>query len=246
MKKIVIGISVLAIVAVAGVFVLVGNLDKIVKGAIETIGSELLGTPVAVAAVEIKLDSGSGQISGLSIANPPGYSQEKAFQMDLNRLSLNLKSLGKQPIVIDDLTIKNPIVHLEVKEDGSSNLQTLLNNIEKNSKNADKKAAEKGAESQSGSRGEPIRISFGNLAITGATVQVSVPGTNPETVVIADSVLKNAGEGSGLTPGELGSLIIGQIVSRSLETALKKSITEQVEKATKGFFDDMKSKLLPR
>ncbi len=39
MKKILIGISVLASVAVAAVFLLVGNVDKIVKGAIENRGS---------------------------------------------------------------------------------------------------------------------------------------------------------------------------------------------------------------
>lgn len=246
MRKIVVGISVLAVAAIVTVFLLVGNLDKIVKGAIETIGSELLGTPVGVAAVEITLDSGSGQISGLSISNPPGYSQEKAFQMDMTRLDLDLKSFGNQPIVIDDLTIKSPVVRLEVKEDGSSNLQALLNNIRKNSKNADKKAAEQGAESQSGSQGEPIRMAFGNLAITGVTVHISVPGTKPETVVIPDFVLKDVGAGTGLTPAEIGSLIIGRIINKSLETALKKNITEQVEKATRGFFDDMKKKLNPR
>ncbi len=245
MKKILIGISVLVVAAVVALFVLVGNLDKIVKGAIENIGSELLGTPVGVSAVEIKIDSGSGQISGLTIANPPGFSPEPAFQMDLTHLGLNLKSLGKQPIVIDDLTIKSPVVRLEVKEDGSSNLQSLMNNIGKNSKKADEKAAEQGAESQSGIEGEPIRMSFSNLAVTGVTVHVSIPGNEPESIVIPDIVLKNVGAETGLTPGEIGSLIMGEIIRKSLETALKKKFTEQVEEATKGVFNDLKSKLMP-
>jgi hypothetical protein len=246
MKKILIGFTVLVVLVVVAVFVLIGNIDKIVKGAIEGVGSELLGTPVGVTAVKIKIDSGSGQISGLTIANPTGFSPGNAFQMDLTRLDLNLKSLGKQPMVIDDLTIKSPVVRLEVKEDGSSNLQTLLNNIEKNSKKADQKAADQGAESQSGTEGEPIRMSFGNLAVTGVTVHTSIPGAEPESVVIPDIVLTNVGGETGLTPGELGSLVLGEIIASSLETALKKEITEQIEKAGKGLFNDIKSKLLPQ
>jgi len=241
MKKILIGIAIVACLLIVGVVFLLGNIDKIVKGALEDIGTELLGVPVKVAAVEIKLKSGSGQITGLTIANPNGYSAQNAFQMDMIRLGLNLGSLGKQPLIVDELNIKNPVVQLEAKEDGSSNLQTLLQNIEKNSAKADKKAAEQPA-SESTPRGEPIRISIGQLAITGVSVHVSVPGKEPETVVIPDIVEKNVGQDSGLTPAEIGRLIIGKIVAGSLENTIKKSITRKVEETTKGFFKDLKDK----
>ena len=51
MKKILIVFAGLAVIAVIALYLLVGNLDKILKGAIEGAGSELLGVPVTVASV---------------------------------------------------------------------------------------------------------------------------------------------------------------------------------------------------
>jgi hypothetical protein len=245
MKKIIIALAVLGLLVGIGAFFLIGNLDKIVKGALEGVGSELLGVPVAVSAVDLELKSGSGQISGLTVANPAGYKAPKAFQMEMIRLGINLGSLGKQPIVIDELDIKSPVVELEVKEDGSSNLQILLNNIKQNSARADQKAAEEQPKAEGGAKGEPIRMRFNKLAITGVTVNAVVPGQQPQQLVIPDMVLENVGGESGFTPAELGGLILGNIIGRSLEMALEKKLTEKMEEAAKGLFDDLRKKLVP-
>lgn len=239
MKKILIGISAIVVVVVLAVVFFLGNIDKIVKGALEDVGSELLGVPVKVASVKIELKSGSGQITGLTIANPTGYSAPNAFQMDMIRLGLNLGSLGKQPIVVDELKVVNPVVQLEVKEDGSSNLKTLQDNIDKNRVKADKKAV-KQTSSDAAQKGEPVRISIGKLSMSGVTVHVNAPGQEPQTVVIPDIVEDNVGNESGLTPGEIGKLIVGRIISSSLENTIKKSLLKKAGEATKGFFDGLK------
>lgn len=239
MKKILIGISAIVVVVVLAVVFFLGNIDKIVKGALEGVGSELLGVPVKVASVKIELKSGSGQITGLTIANPTGYSAPNAFQMDMIRLGLNLGSLGKQPIVVDELKVVNPVVQLEVKEDGSSNLKTLQDNIDKNRVKADKKAV-KQTSSDATQKGEPVRISIGKLSMSGVTVHVNAPGQEPQTVVIPDIVEENVGNESGLTPGEIGKLIVGRIISSSLENTIKKSLLKKAGEATKGFFDGLK------
>ena len=241
MKKILIAIAAVVVVLVVAVVFLLGNIDRIVKGTMEDVGSELLGVPVKVATVEISLKNGNGQITGLTIANPTSFSAQNAFQMDMIRIGLDLKSLGKQPLVINELNIKNPVIQLEAKEDGSSNLQALLNNIDKNSAKADKKAAEQPA-SEATPKGEPIKISFGKLAITGATVHVNAPGQEPQEVVIPDIVEENVGGETGLTPGQTGKFIIGKITAGSLENTIKKSLTKKVEEATKGFIKDLKEK----
>ena len=239
MKKILIGISAIVVVVVLAVVFLLGNIDRIVKGALEDVGSELLGVPVKVASVKIELKSGSGQITGLTIANPTGYSAPNAFQMDMIRLGLNLGSLGKQPIVVDELKVVNPVVQLEVKEDGSSNLKTLQDNIDKNRVKADKKAV-KQTSSDATQKGEPVRISIGKLSMSGVTVHVNAPRQEPQTVVIPDIVEDNVGNESGLTPGEIGKLIVGRIISSSLENTIKKSLLKKAGEATKGFFDGLK------
>jgi hypothetical protein len=245
MKKLLIGLVAFAVIGIVAIALLVGNIDKIIKGALEGVGSELLGTQVAVAAVELDLKDGVCQISGFSIANPAGYSSEKAFQMDEIRLELKLSSLDKQPLIVNELKVQNPEVRLEAKEDGSSNLQTLLDHIETNSDKADKKAAEQQPDSKNVPKGEPIHISFGKLAIIGVKVHASIPSQEPETVVIPDIVMHNVGQETGLTPAEIGKVIIGEIITKSLQATLKKKMTEKVKEATKGFLGDLEKRIIP-
>ena len=76
--------------------------------------------------------------------------------------------------------------------------------------------------------------------MTGVTVHVNAPGQEPQTVVIPDIVEDNVGNESGLTPGEIGKLIVGRIISSSLENTIKKSLLKKAGEATKGFFDGLK------
>ena len=245
MKKILIGLIGLIVIAGIALFLLIGNLDKIIKGSLEGIGSELLGVPVTVSSVKLDLKSGTGQISGFSIANPSGYQAKNAFQVDTIHLGLDLGSLGKQPLVVNDLNISSPVVELEAKEDGSSNLKTLLDNIEKNRDQADKKATEQQPEVEGAEKGEPIRISFKKLAITGVNVNAVVPGQDPVKVVIPDVVKTNVGGDTGLTPAEVGGVIIGEIIGKSLQATLEKKLTEKVEQAAKGLLNDIRNRLSP-
>lgn len=245
MKKIVIGLAGVVVLIGVAAFFLVGNLDKIIKGALEDIGSELMGVPVQVTSVELKLKDGAGQISGMSIGNPAGYSSANAFQMDVIHLGVNLNSIGQQPLRINDLTIASPVVNLEVNEAGSSNLQKILDNIEENGSKADEKAANEQPKAESASEGEPVKLSFAKLSITGVTVHVKTAGAKPQerTVIIPDIVLNDVGGTEGLTPSELGNLIFGEVISSSLKNALERKLTEKVEEAAGELMDSLKKKL---
>ena len=243
MKKILIGIAALLIVGAIALYLLVGNLDKILKGAIEGAGSELLGVPVTVASVELDLKSGMGQISGITIANPVGYKAANAFLMDTIRLGLDLSSLRKQPIVIRELNIQSPTVDLEVNEQGGSNMQTLLDNIKQNSAKTDEKAAEEQPSQEETDTKEPVKLSFTKLAITGVTVNGVVPGQEPTQVVLPDIVKENVGGTEGLTPAQVGGVIIGDIAAQSLQAVVEKKLSEKMEEAAQGLFNDLKKKL---
>jgi hypothetical protein len=243
MKKILIGIAGLALVAAIALYLLVGNLDKILKGAIEGVGTELLGVPVTVTSVDLDLKSGMGQISGISIANPPGYQAVNAFKLDNIRLGLDLSSLRSQPIVIRELNIQSPVVDLEVNEQGSSNMQTLLDNIKQNSAKTDEKAAEEQPSQEETGTTEPVKLSFTTLAITGVTVNGVVPGQEPTQVVLPDIVRENVGGTEGLTPAQVGGVLIGDIAAQSLQAVVEKKLSEKMEEAAQGLLNDLKKKL---
>ena len=243
MKKILIACAGLVVVAGIALYLLVGNLDKILKGAIEGAGSELLGVPVTVASVELDLKGGTGQISGITVANPAGYQAINAFQMDMIRLGIDLGSLNKQPIVIKELNIQSPTVELEVNEQGGSNMQVLIDNINKNSAKTDAKAAEEQPSQEETGEKEPVKLSFNKLAITGVTVNGVVPGQEPTQVVLPDMVRENVGGSEGLTPAQVGGVIIGDIAAQSLQAVVEKKLSEKVEEAAQGLLNDLKKKL---
>ena len=243
MKKILIGIAGLAVVAAIALYLLVGNLDKILKGAIEGVGTELLGVPVTVTSVDLDLKSGMGQFSGISMANPPGYQAVNALKVDNIRLGLDLSSLRSQPIVIRELNIQSPVVDLEVNEQGNSNMQTLLDNIKQNSAKTDEKAAEEQPSQEETGTTEPVKLSFTKLAITGVTVNGVVPGQEPTQVVLPDIVRENVGGTEGLTPAQVGGVLIGDIAAQSLQAVVEKKLSEKREEAAQGLLNDLKKKL---
>ena len=67
------GIVAVIIIAVAVIFfVVLGNIDGIVKNGVETYGSEITQASVTLDEVEIST-SGTGKLGGLTIGNPPGF-----------------------------------------------------------------------------------------------------------------------------------------------------------------------------
>ena len=81
-RMILVVLGVAVIVVAAAVFLLISNLDAIVKAALEKYGSEATGSAVTVDSVRISLREGSGSISGFSIGNPPGFSTPAALALE--------------------------------------------------------------------------------------------------------------------------------------------------------------------
>ncbi len=229
MKKLLIGVAVIALVVVAAVVWLLGSLNQIVEDQIEVIGSELTGVPVRVGGVGIDIKKGSGQIRGLRIGNPEGYAAANAFDMSLLRLDIDLKSLGKQPLVLDELVIDSPVVNAEINERGGSNLKEILDNVSKNTQQADAKA--KTEES-----GEPMRIAIRRLLIQGVSFTESNPFEEgePRSGTLPTIEKTNVGGGKGATPGEIGKLIIAAMGGQVAKQAAKQKATEYIDEKTGG------------
>jgi uncharacterized protein involved in outer membrane biogenesis len=118
-------VAVLLVITVAVVFIAFSNIDRIVEAAIERYGSEATQTAVLVEGVEIKLQDGQGSIAGLTVANPPGFSSPHIFSLGQIGTAIDLQSLRRDPIVIDEIVITSPQVTYEIDERGRSNVQAL-------------------------------------------------------------------------------------------------------------------------
>ncbi len=88
MKKPVITVAVVLVVAAGLGWNFLSNLDRYVAKTIEVEGTRAMGTEVRVANVSIQLRNGTASISGLTIANPEGYTHPYAFE--LNEISVEI------------------------------------------------------------------------------------------------------------------------------------------------------------
>ena len=219
-KKILIGVAVLVLIIVIGVMVLMGNLNGIVKGIIEKVGTSVTGVPVTVGVVDIKISEGSAAIRQLSVANPEGFSSKP--MLDFGELAAKLDVKGK---IINHVKIASPHILFEQKGK-TSNFQTLQDNMSKDAE--DKPKEEPAAEEQAPAEGEPTILQIDLIEITDAQVAVVsdlFEGTKNLTI---DSItfenLKGTGE-------EIGKQVISQLTAQIIEEVTNQVIQKQVEKA---------------
>ncbi|HMB70606.1 MAG TPA: hypothetical protein VKU85_14920, partial [bacterium] len=104
-KKIVVGFVGVAVLVTVGLLWLGGNLNTIVKGAVERYGGRMTETDVRLAGVNLKLRDGRGTMTGLRIRNPDGFSGEDAVSLGEITLDVDTASLTKEPIVIEEIRI---------------------------------------------------------------------------------------------------------------------------------------------
>lgn len=233
MKKnilIIIGIAVL--VVVVGIWQLLANLDSIVAGVIEESGSEVLKTDVSVSGVSIDLKGGKATIAGMTIANPPGYSNVKLFEMENIAVDLDLGSIDGEVLVINSIRIQNPKISFEGKEDGGSNMQTLMENINSSA-----------SESSDETSSDELLMIINNFELSGAHVKAISEMKPGEPTEIKLPSIKMSGIGKaqgGVTAEVVAQEITHELISTVLNAAAKAGVQKAIEKKKKGFLDKLK------
>jgi hypothetical protein len=125
MKRVLVIVVAVLIVGIIGIAVfLYNNINPIVKSAIEKNGSAILGTDVSVGSVDISLKSGRGTIRNVKVKNPDGFDGD-AFTLAEITLDIEVGSLNKDPIVVDDIRIAAPDVKVILNEKGQSNIALI-------------------------------------------------------------------------------------------------------------------------
>ena len=214
------------------VWQLFGNLDKIVAGIIEDTGSEVLKTEVSVSGVSIDLKGGKVGISGLTVANPAGYSNAKVFELNGIEVDLKLSSVTEEVLVIEAIRIDNPKIVFEGDADGGSNMQTLLDNID--SAPAGDASADQGAAK---------RMIIDKFAFSGGKVKATTALKPGEVMDLRLPAIQMNGIGKpegGVTPDVVAKQISSKLVSAVIKEAAKEGVSKMIEKKTKGLLDKIK------
>ena len=241
MNKVVIGIVAILFVAVAGIGVyLVQNLDGIVKDLIEQAGTESTGTPIRVAAVKINLQEGTATISGLTVANPAGFSAEPLLRMDNIAVSIDTSSLTRAVIVINNIGVVG--MHVLAEQKGTTtNVQSLMDAMESADSNNGGSSAGEDAE---------IEMAIARISFSENTMELRSEQLGSRSVKLSDMNFRQLGtQDNGLTPdevaAELSTQLLGQ-VQDAVKSALQKYLAEEAETQLKGKLKEKLGSLFSR
>jgi len=129
-RKLLIGVGALLIIAMGAGYYLYHSLDRLIKVAIETYGSEITQVAVRVDRVKIDPAEGIGGIYGLSIANPKGFTSSHALKLGEASLDIALKTVMDPVVTINQVKISRPQFFYDYEfKSRKSNLDQIQQNI---------------------------------------------------------------------------------------------------------------------
>lgn len=239
MNKAAVGVVAVIVVAAAigGGLYLKQNIDGIVKDLIETVGTETTGTSVKLAGVKLDLTEGAGVISGMTVANPEGFSTNSLFSVNSINIAIEPESFTSEVYIIDDIAIDGAKVLAE-QVGGGTNIQALLNNMD---------TAEEPVGGDATGTSEEPRLGVRRINFTNGNLHLKSDIFGERTLSMPDFTVSDIGtSGKGLTPDELGTEIAKELlvqvkdavkdeISDLASDAAKAKLKEQIgEKATEG------------
>lgn len=212
----------------AGGYYLFSNLDALVKELVESEGPKVTSTDVRLNNVNITLQDARAELTGFSVANPTGFTSKNAFSFENITLDLDPSSLQTDVIVIDEMTVSG--VNITAEQKGlDTNIQQLLNLIEKNVGGG----ANAESETASDSPSKQIKLAVKKLAFTDNSINLITEKYGKHGLVMPKIEAVNLGSPTqGLTPAELGKAIAQPLLDnarKTVEQKLRKIAEEQVK-----------------
>ncbi|MBT8146045.1 MAG: hypothetical protein KJN90_04285 [Gammaproteobacteria bacterium] len=206
MKKILIGLIVILVIVVGGVFY---AFDSLLKGGIESAGSSVLQTDVTVGSVGVSPLSGSGGIQQLRIGNPQGFNEPYAMELGGLDVAIDTSSVFSDVIVIDRIIIEQPVITYETRIT-TDNIRALLANIGGGSSGQPSEEA----------AGSGKRVIIRDFQMLGPQVRVA-SAIGSADVTIPDLRLQDIGdENAAVTVAEAGRQIFAALNERLLQADL--------------------------
>jgi hypothetical protein len=218
-KYLFIAIGALVLIAVVSIWLVISNLDSIVKDLVETVGTETLDTPVSLDAAEITLGEATAVLRGLAVANPPGYDTRNAFELAGIAVTIDPGSVTTNEIVLPRVAVDQ--MHLTFEQvGGNNNLQTLLDSLDD--------SASEPAEETVGEPGEEVLLVIEEFLLAGAGMTIIHDQLGePVTIKLPDMRLTNIGRaGAPVTAEEAARQILEPILQRAEDAAVDRAKAE--------------------
>lgn len=234
MKKLLVALLVLVVLAVAGVVALYFTVGNIVKAGVETVGPRVTKCQVTVGHIGVSPLGGVVTIRDLAVMNPEGFSENAAFSLGTVRVKLDPRSLFSERIVIREVFVDAPAIRYEVALTGGTNVGRIQKNVEEFAA-----LFATGKEPEEAKEAKQLQID--DLRITGGkiTVAASLNGMGAGVPVnLPDIHKQNIGGGESKNTYEVVAGILDDVLG-SVVGAGKEAVT-QVLGGLKGLGDAAK------
>ena len=233
----IISIAAVVLVLIIGiaVWLLIANLDSIVKRVVEDVGSDTLGTSVSLSSAAVSLGDASAALRGLTIANPRGFAAPYAFELGAIEVSIDPASATTNEIVLPKIVVDQAKLTFE-QQGANNNLQTLLNNID---------SAPAEPADDAGDEADDVLLVIREFRLQGAAITLlSDQLEQPISFVLPDIVLRDIGsKGAGVTAQEAARQIIEPVLDRTMDAA-KARARQEIEGLAKQELDRQKDRAI--
>jgi uncharacterized protein involved in outer membrane biogenesis len=221
MKRNLLIAAIVLVMVIAGVAVFLYNsIDSIVASAIERFGTDITGTRVTVGSVDISLKSGRGTIRNLRVDNPDGFSSGHAIELGEITVDIQVASLNKDPIVIEEIRVKSPVIRAELDERARSNVGIIKEHVEGYQTVAAK------PESPKRDGGYEKHFVIRKFTFDGGKAEADATriGSEKKEIDVPPVQLTDVGGSRGSTPDALGKTL-----SKAIFGQVTKSVRDQLE-----------------
>jgi hypothetical protein len=233
MKKILIGLAVIVVIVLGGLFYLWSNLGSLIKTAVEEAGSRVTQVKVTLKEADTgNLTSGAMALRGLVVGNPSGFKTDSAFQLGEISVKVDPSTVTSDTIVVKEVVIGAPQVTYEFGS-GGSNIGTIQKNVEKLTGGGGSSSGGSSSDSSGGKKVviENLYVRDGKVEVSADFLQGKKTGTSLPTIHLKD-IGKSKG---GASPAEVAEQVIA---------AISKSATGAVSKLDVGAIKDALGKEL--
>jgi len=233
-KKLLVVLSVLVVLAAAGMIALYFTVGHLVKVGVETVGPRVTKCQVTVGHIGVSPFGGEVTIRNLTVMNPEGFSENAAFSLGAVRVKLEPRSLFSDRIVIREVLVEEPAIRYEVALTGGTNVGRIQRNVE-----------EFAALFDTGREPEEVKdakqLQIDDLRITGGriTVAASLKGVSTGVPVkLPDIHKRNIGAGESRNTYEVVAGILDDVLGSVLGAG--REAATQVLGGLKGLGDAAK------
>ena len=234
MNKIIMAIAAVLVLMIGAMAYIWSNLDGMVKDAIQTYGSEATQTEVRVGDVKLELEAGKASITGLTVANPVGFTDPNIFELGNIMTTIDTATIRQNLVVIDQLIIRSPLVVYEINQAGVSNVDVLKKNLA----TSPNKTSSHQANASQTETGDQIKMIIRKLVIEGgkAKVRIAALGKAEQTVNLPRIQLTDVGKkNGGVTAAELAQILSSKLLGNVKNSVASLDVSKYMGKSADAF-----------